>query len=281
MFNKLEKINGRPEVFGVYTAESLWSDAYRAKQMLALHLNENIDVSSRNHQFIGKSVDWIYKKFAIRPGFRICDFGCGPGLYASRLAKLGAVVTGIDFSRNSIDYAKSDAARQELDIEYIYANYLEVNLEGQYDLIIMIMCDFCALSPGQRKSLLMKFKNLLSPTGKLLLDVYSINYFSSRDESAVYEKNHLNHFWYDEDYYCFSNAFKYPNEKVLLDKYSLFSQSGKYEVVYNWLQCYDTESLRAEFKESGLRIESIYSDVSGNEYDSASSEFAVIADQNN
>lgn len=276
MFKTLEEINVRPEVFGQYTAESLWSDSYRSKQMLAFHLNEHIDVSSRNHRFIEASVEWIAKQFAIDSESKVCDFGCGPGLYASKFAGLGADVTGIDFSASSIEYAKNEALKLGLNIEYIKVNYLDVSLTKQFDLITMIMCDFCALSPKQRKSLLLKFREILSSNGKLLLDVYSINSFISREESSFYEKNHLNHFWYEEDYYCFSNTFKYDSEKVILDKYSLFSQAGRCEVVYNWLQCFSVETLKQEFEDAGLRVQAVYADVCGHEYHSELTEFAVV-----
>ena len=57
MFEKLEKINERPKPFGFYTASDLWTDEHTSKQMLSFHLNEEIDVSSRNHEFIEKSVE--------------------------------------------------------------------------------------------------------------------------------------------------------------------------------------------------------------------------------
>ena len=59
MFKELERINERPEPFQFYTASDLWTDAYTSSQMLAFHLNESIDVSSRNAAFIDRSVEWI------------------------------------------------------------------------------------------------------------------------------------------------------------------------------------------------------------------------------
>lgn len=74
---------------------------------------------------------------------------CGPGLYTERLAKTNAAITGIDFSRNSIEYARSRARDERLNINYINQNYLEFNADSKYDLILMIFCDFCALSPAK------------------------------------------------------------------------------------------------------------------------------------
>ena len=42
----------------------------------------------------------------------IADFGCGPGLYAQRLARAGLNVTGIDFSANSLQYAREVASNR-------------------------------------------------------------------------------------------------------------------------------------------------------------------------
>ena len=75
--------------------------------MLEYHLNESIDVSSRNKNFIERSVEWIVSHFGVDKNTEIADFGCGPGLYTTRLAERGAIVTGIDFSENSLKVCKT------------------------------------------------------------------------------------------------------------------------------------------------------------------------------
>ena len=206
----------------------------------------------------------------------IADFGCGPGLYTEKLAELGAIVTGIDFSENSIRYAKQSAGRKNLEINYILMNYLDFHTTDSFDLIIMIMCDFCALSPDQRKIILSKFRSLLKPGGSVLLDVYSLNSFNRREESATYEFNQLNGFWSSNDYYCFVNTFKYDNEHVVLDKYTVIEEKRK-RTVYNWLQYFSEDSLRKEFEENGFRVESLYTDVAGKPLSPDSVEIAIVA----
>ncbi len=276
MFRELKDINSRPAPFQFYTAEELWANEHTSKQMLAYHLDDAVDASSRNSRFIDRSVEWIVSRFAVAEATDIADFGCGPGLYATRLARRGARVTGIDFSRNSLEYANQTAEEQGLDINYVLANYLDFETTVRFDLITMIMCDFCALSPEQRQNLLSLFHTLLKPDGSVLLDVYSLNSFDQREESATYELNQLNGFWSPGDYYCFVNTFKYDVQKVILDKYTIIEASGRREV-YNWLQFYSEASLKAEFEESGLEVKEMYSDVAGESYDAGSSEMAVVA----
>ena len=276
MFEQLEEINKRPEPFDFYTASELWTDEHTSERMLSFHLNEDIDVSSRNAEFINRSVEWIISRFSVDEGTKIADFGCGPGLYATRLAKSQAGVTGIDFSKRSIAYAQEDSAKEQLSIHYVNQNYLEFETDDRFNLILMIMCDFCALSPAQRKKMLGKFHTLLEIGDYVILDVYSLNAFEERKEIAKYETNILNGFWSPNKYYGFLNTFKYDREKVILDKYTIV-ESDRTRTVYNWLQYFSPEDLEREFVESGFSIEGLYSDVAGTPYNRESSEFAVIA----
>ncbi|NES00858.1 MAG: class I SAM-dependent methyltransferase, partial [Symploca sp. SIO1B1] len=256
MFKELKEINSRPTPFQFYTADELWTNEYTSKKMFEYHLNQVIDLASRNKNFIERSVAWIVSHFEVDNQTKIADFGCGPGLYTTMLAEQGAVVTGIDFSENSLRYAKQVAERANLKINYVQTNYLDFETTNSFDLIIMIMCDFCALSPEQRKLLLSKFNSLLTSDGSVLLDVYSLYSFNQKEESSNYEMNQLNGFWSPKDYYCFVNIFKYEKEKVTLDKYTIIEQSRK-RVIYNWLQYYSESSLRNEFEENGFRVKEL------------------------
>jgi 2-polyprenyl-3-methyl-5-hydroxy-6-metoxy-1,4-benzoquinol methylase len=276
MFKELKEINSRPKPFQFYTAEELWANEHTSKQMLEYHLNEAIDVSSRNKGFIERSTEWIVSHFGVNDKTTIADFGCGPGLYTTRLAEKGASVTGIDFSANSIKYAKQVAEEQGLKINYVHTNYLDFETTHRFDLITMIMCDFCALSPEQRKIILSKFSSILKPSGSVLLDVYSLDSFNQKEESAIYELNQLNGFWSPDDYYCFVNTFKYEKEKVTLDKYTIIEESQT-RIVYNWLQHFSKESLGKEFENNGFEVEGFYSNVAGGAFDPSSSEFALVA----
>ena len=142
----------------------------------------------------------------------------------------------------------------------------------------MIMCDFCALSPTQRKGILSKFHKILKPSGSVLLDVYSLSAFEQREEAAAYEVNQLNGFWSPNKYYGFLNTFKYDEEKVVLDKYTII-EPERTRHVYNWLQHFAPEDLEREFVEAGFFVKELYSDVAGTPYDRESSEFAVIANK--
>ena len=276
MYEELEKINQRPKPFEFYTASDLWTDEHTSEQMLAFHLNKDIDVSSRKVEFIDRSVEWISSRFNVGEGMKIADFGCGPGLYATRMARKQADVTGIDFSKRSIQYAQEVATREKLPVHYVNQNYLEFETDDRFHLVMMIFCDFCVLSPIQRKKMLSKFHTILEPGGSVLLDVYSLKTFEEREETAMYETNQLNGFWSSDKYYGFLNTFKYEGEKLILDKYTIIEEA-RTRTVYNWLQCFSPEALERELVECRFTIEELYSDVAGSPFDAEAEEFAVVA----
>jgi len=276
MFEQLEKINARPKPFEFYTAYDLWTDAHTSEWMLEFHLDGKTDISSRNAVFIDRSVDWITARFNIGAGKKIADFGCGPGLYAAGLARRQAKVTGIDFSKRSIQYAREAAAREGLSIQYVMQNYLDFDTDDRFHLIMMIMCDFSALSPAQRRNMLTRFHAFLAPGGFVLLDVYSLAAFDEREERAVFEANLLNGFWSPNRYYGFLNTFKYEKEKLVLDQYTLV-EAARTRTIYNWFQHFSPEELEEEFKLSGFAVEDFYSDVAGAPFTLTSKEFAVVA----
>jgi SAM-dependent methyltransferase len=276
VFEVLGKISKRPKPYEFYTAPLLWNDEHVSGKMLEFHLDETADPASRKKAFIERSVDWIVGHFDVGPGTKIGDFGCGPGLYTTPLAQRGAAVTGVDLSERSIAHARQTAREKSLSIDYVLANYLDFATDKRFDLITMIYCDFCVLSPAQRKTLLAKFRTFLAPEGAVLLDVFSVDWFAGIEETQTFEYSQRDGFWSADPHYVFLNRFKYEPEKVFLDKYSIFERSRTREI-YNWLQCYDLASLKQEFRDNGFEIVEHFSNVAGDAYQPGSTEIAVVA----
>ncbi|MBI9074623.1 MAG: class I SAM-dependent methyltransferase [Desulfatibacillum sp.] len=275
MYTQLEKINQRPKPFAYYTARDLWNDDYVSRKMLELHLNPDMDLASRKMEFVEMSAQWIASRFELGPGKSVCDFGCGPGLYTTRFSKTGARVTGLDFSRNSIAYAKQQALEQGLEIEYQLGNYLDFSAPGKFDLITMIYLDFCPLSPPQRQQLLDIFTNHLNDGGHVFMDVLTLRYFKQVTEERTYEYSRENGFWSPEPYYAFLNTWKYPETNLILGKHTLVEEHRTREI-FNWLQCFSPKTLSRELGAKGFRILESYSDVAGTPCQEDGSEMAVV-----
>ena len=92
------------------------------------------------------------------------DVGCGAGLLAEPLARLGARVTGIDASPQVIAVAREHAAGQSLNIDYRAADMMQ--LEGQFDLITCMEVIEHVAEPARFLNALAK---RLAPGGLLIL----------------------------------------------------------------------------------------------------------------
>jgi SAM-dependent methyltransferase len=275
MFPTLSDIFQRPKPFEFNTVQTLWDDPHISRQMLQFHLDPVVDAASRNHASIQKSVEWMRSHFSIHSGTRICDLGCGPGLYTSALAAFSDHVTGVDFSRNSLAYARARSAETGQKIEYIQSNYLDFHPTGQFDLITMIMSDFCVLDPKQRVTLLQNISGMLAPGGCFVFDAYLPNAFQTFQETTACEFRFMDGFWAEGDYFGFVNRFKYPDDLVTLEKYTIIQPTRQW-TVYNWLQYYTPAALHRLITANGMRIDEMFADVSGAEFDPGADEFALV-----
>lgn len=276
MFHELERINERPAAFSQLTTSDLWTDPHISEGMLRFHLDGSVDVSSHKSEFIEAAVSWIKEAFQLTEGSRVLDLGCGPGLYASRLAQAGADVTGIDFSSRSIAYVREAAAREDLQVSYVNEDYLAWEPDGRFDLVLMIMRDFCAIGPVERRALLDKIEGLLAPEGAFLFDVDSLLALEARTEKAWYAPVPEGGFFSPDPYFEFLASFVYPEERVFLEKHVIV-EAERTRTLYDWVQHFSPESLGKELAGSELEIASLLGDVAGRPFDPEAREFAVVA----
>lgn len=275
MYTELADIHQRPEPFSVYTADVLWTEPHLSQQMLHYHLNQDTDLASRPLPAIDAVVDWIDVKFNLN-GKRVCDLGCGPGLYAHRFAERGARVLGLDFSANSIAHGQKVARETNSSVEYRLANYLNDPLPTGQDLVTMIYCDLCVLSPRQREVVYQKVRHALSPGGSFLFDVMSMKAYEASEETSAFGRRFMGGFWADGDYFAFQNTFKYDAEKVSLDKYTVVEEHRIWQV-FNWMQYFDSSDIIAELAQNGFDAVEITYDFASPSKEGDETHFGVIA----
>lgn len=277
MFDDLKEIFIRPKPYEKSNPVDLWNNSHISKQMLKAHLDPHIDAASRQAGFIEKSLSWIKREFLEDISASVLDLGCGPGLYAKEFARMGAEVTAIDFSENSVRYARTEAEKLNLNINYINGDYIDYDFKDQkFDLITLIYCDFCVLSRDQRLKLLMKVRDALAEGGTFLFDVHTPIHFDSIEETHSCSYNKSGGFWSPHSHFAFEQIIKYEVEKVILEKSDIIGESERLSIC-NYLQCFDSETLNGELDQAGLTAAAIYADVCGAPYSPRSGVMAVAA----
>ncbi|WP_042348131.1 class I SAM-dependent methyltransferase [Bacillus massiliigorillae] len=276
MINELFKQMRTPEVFKP-SEKVFWQDAHIANYLLAAHLDSNFEGASRNPFFIDKSADFITNLVADPQGQKMIDFGCGPGLYCERLYKKGFEVTGVDFSENSILYAKEKAMSQGLPIEYRYENYLQLKDQNQYDMAIFIYCDYGALSKNARRQILQNIWSSLKKGGQLFFDVFTENKYESFSEGKQWSFNEDGGFWSPLPHIELNHNVKYDNYITLEQTVVLNEEMS--DVYYIWNQYFTKEMIISEVTEAGFTVKDIFSDVTGKKYSDKSDTLAILLEK--
>lgn len=275
MFEELIEVFKKPGVFEYANSTELWNNPHISKQMLKLHLDPNIDPASRNKKFMDKSVNWMTQKFSINSKSKILDLGCGPGLYTAEFAKRGAKVTGLDVSKNSIEYANRKAGEDNLEIKYINANYVTYDFKKKYNLVTLIYDDYCVLNPANRKILLNKIYSVLEDDGSFVFDVLSNNHFNRIQETQSCSYSDSDGFWSPEAHFVFENIYKYNDVRIILQKHTIIEKNNKF-TIYNYLKCFEFDEIVKELSDNGFHTVEYFSDISGTEYEKKSEEIALI-----
>lgn len=275
MYKQLVAFSDKPAAFSAYTVRTLWTDPHIAGQMLAHHLNPAHDIASRNPAAIRSVTQWIDKRLGVA-GQRLCDLGCGPGLYAAEFAQFGAQVTGCDFSESSLAYARSAAGQAGHDIVYSQTDYLADPLPEDQDVIVLIYGDICALSPAQRQHLLSKVYRALRPGGTFILDAFPQAHFEAREEMVQFSRRLMDGFWSAVDYFGFQQTFLYPGTCLALDRYLIVEAHRSFEV-FNWLQYFQPQDLAGEVMAAGFEVEDPVDAVTGLAWTDPERMFALVA----
>ncbi len=239
--------------------EAIWTDEYISKNLLAAHLDESYNGASRKEDLRIDTINWI--NTIITPHSRIIDLGCGPGLYTYELGKNGHTVLGLDFSRESIEYARKNK-QVNGSVEYTWGNYLEDDIAGIYDAAIMIWCDFGALIPGEQEILLKKIKNVLTGKGVFIFDVFGEGLTAKKRERRSWNISGGNDFWSSEPYFLLEEIKHFEKAHAVGTRdYVITQNSPEIHEYIMWDQYYNRNSITKLMEDNGFKIKQINREV--------------------
>jgi len=263
MLSKIRNYLEKPNLYDPGTG-NFWDDEHISKGLLEAHLNPDWDAATRNHNFVDRSVKWIASIAPPKKYKYLLDLGCGPGIYAERFQKIGYSVTGIDFSKRSIEYARKQSQAGNSNINYIYQNYLTMDYVDQFELVTLIYCDYAPLSISDRLILLKKVYQALKPGGKFIFDVFTPK--MRRTESRTWSYHPEGGFWSEKAHLCLESVYQYDDDdKTELTQTIVITEDNVH--CYNiWDHYFSKEKLKSEIKPIGFKSIEFFGDVAGKEY---------------
>ncbi|HUU55281.1 MAG TPA: methyltransferase domain-containing protein [Armatimonadota bacterium] len=150
-----------------------WDDPAFSKRMLCEHLSQDHDAASRRKEIVDAHVAWIHTHVLRERSTRILDLGCGPGLYTSRLAKLGHTCVGVDFAPAAVAHAREEAEAESLPCEYRLGDLRTTDYGGDYGLVMQVFGEINVFAPDDARAILRKAGEALAANGTVLLEAHT------------------------------------------------------------------------------------------------------------
>jgi SAM-dependent methyltransferase len=252
-----------------------WDDPHIATQMLKAHLDPEMEAASRRPEQIDRTVDWFIDGLGLAAGMSLIDLGCGPGLYAAKLAARGLAVTGVDISENSLNYARKFAAEHDLSITYLRRDFREIDYDGEFEVVMQIFGELSVFRPPVRDDILRRAYRALVPGGRLIFDVStpSVRRWAAVDNSwGTLDGG----FWRADPYLVLRDGFQYA-DNIRCDQYIVIEQSGDATIYRNWFHDYRPETLTPVVEAAGFRVQTLTSDLAGTPYQDGDDWLGIVA----
>ena len=263
LLEKITENNVKPQIFEMGEPK-FWDDPYISQKLLDAHINPRHDLASRRQETINKGIENITKAGIVKPGDKVLDLGCGPGLYSNILSSTGIRTVGLDLSERSINYAVKKAKGKNLEAEYICMDYFDMDYTNEFDTVMLVYGELHTFSDEKRDLLLQKAFNSLKSNGYFIFEVvtplYRINH-GLKNKWYITEHG----FWCDEKHLVLEEGFNYPKESVWLDQYTTVTERDV-KVYRNWFHGYTAETIKNVVEKAGFEIETVWNDITGTEY---------------
>jgi SAM-dependent methyltransferase len=252
-----------------------WDDPHISKGMLEAHLDPLQESASRRLETIDKEVGNLLSSVCIKPGDKVLDLGCGPGLYAGRFAAAGVKVTGVDISERSLNYAIAQARKNHQDIEYRRLNFLDLDYTGEFDAAVQVFGEVGTFSDEKRDILLAKVHRALKPRGLFIFDVTTPSLKMSRGQQNRWYMADGG-FWRPGRHLAMELRFDYPEANVFVNQFIVMDEACL--TVYRiWNHNYTPETLKPALEKAGFNIEHTWNSLDGTPYKKGSEWLAVAA----
>jgi SAM-dependent methyltransferase len=277
--NLLDIIHRRPVPEPWAEGEKIpWDDPVFSRRMLEEHLSQAHDLASRRFAVIDRHVAWIHDHLLAARPTRILDLGCGPGLYASRLAALGHTCVGIDFAPASIAYAREQAEEAGLPCRYQLEDVRQASYGQGYRLVMFLYGEINVFQRADAAAILQKAYGALAPDGLLLLEPHTYEAVQGLGQASPrwYSADHG--LWSAQPHICLQENFWDATREVTTERYFLVdAQTGEVTRHASSMQAYGNQGYRDLLREAGFGKVQFYPSLTGDPHEGQQALFAIVA----
>lgn len=233
-----------------------WDEPAFSERMLREHLDQGHGAASRQRPEILRQADWLWERLDLRPGARLLDITCGPGLYSVEFARRGVEVTGIDFGPASIYYARELADAQGLAdrCRFIQADVraeLPRHAGQGYDAALFIYGQLAVFTRAEAAALLAGAAQALRPGGRLALEL--LNFERIDKTHSTWWFTDERGLWGDAPFLNLGERFWDAEQRASIDRFWVIHlQSGALQEIGLSDNGYESDELLALLAANGF-----------------------------
>ena len=253
-----------------------WNEPDFSERMLREHLSQAHDLASRRAPTIDQHVEWIHHAVLGDTPARILDLGCGPGLYANRLAQRGHTCVGIDFSPASIAYATDHARADNLPCVYHQQDIRAADFGQGHDLAMLIFGEFNVFCRADAELILTKARQALADHGRLLLEVHTLAVVRAVGEQSASWYTAEHGLFSARPHLCLNESFWDARQAIATKRHFIVDGlTGEVTRHASSLQAYTPEEYQALLERCGFTAVTFVPSLKG-EPDETQPDFYVI-----
>ncbi|HAB53790.1 MAG: hypothetical protein A2315_04390 [Ignavibacteria bacterium RIFOXYB2_FULL_35_12] len=220
----------------------------------------------RNEEDAKNLFNLIRKNIVLENGSKVLDLACGAGRHSILFAKNGFDVTAVDISDNLLNVARKTAEEFKLNINFIKNDLRKLDLTDKFHLIINLFTSFGYFESDDENDEVIKIASQhLVDNGYFVMDFFNI----------IYLKNNLIPISYDKiEDGIIKQERVIEGDRIVKKITSTKKFNEKY--YYESVRTYTKDELVSLMIKNHLKIQNIFGNYHGHEFEEASSPRIII-----
>jgi ubiquinone/menaquinone biosynthesis C-methylase UbiE len=121
-----------------------------------------------------EQTDFICKVMKLKKGMSVLDVPCGFGRISNVLSQKVMNVTGIEFNKHVLDFAKQKAKESKLNINYVEGDMRNFSYRNKFDAVICWFGSFGYFSDEDNEKFIKAAARSLKKGGRFLIDTHTL-----------------------------------------------------------------------------------------------------------
>jgi len=229
--------------------------------------SEYLDVySHRDKTDVANLLVLITQNFDFKSGSKVLDAACGNGRFSNYFAKTGFNVTSFDLSMQLLKIAQRKSTEDNLNVKYFRSDIRNVPLKGSFDLVLNMFTSFGYFtSDNENFSFIRTAYELLNEKGYFIFDYlnkdYVINNLIPKSHKTIGGKKII-------------EERRINNNRV--EKKIIIESSSERKIFQESVLIYSKDEIIDGFNLCGFKVDKIFGDYIGSNYNSLTSERLLI-----